>query len=424
MTTAIDETMPHEPASRAAARPQATWRPRLLPQAPEDLQAHLSRHGAALYRHEVGALIGDVEASGLTGRGGAAFPVHRKLAAVAQARSTRKVAVANGAESEPASRKDELLLRTAPHLVLDGLQLAAEAVGATEAHLYLHAAPAPQLLRALAERAARRLDPLPVTITQAPPRFLAGQETALVNRLGGGPALPTFQPPRISQRGLGGAPTLVQNAETLAHLALIARYGPRWFRAVGTSDEPGSMLTTVWRPDAKVEVHEVPTGLPVHALLPSDARAWLVGGYHGTWVPLPEAAERVVDLRSMVLAALPADRCGLAEAARVTSYLAAESAGQCGPCLNGLPRIAAALAELAGRGHRRETLDGLERWSGLVTGRGACRHPDGTVRFVRSALQVFGPEIDIHAKGRCSATDRTPFLPVPQGRPTREQDWI
>jgi NADH:ubiquinone oxidoreductase subunit F (NADH-binding) len=123
--------------------------------------------------------------------------VYRKLAVVARAKGTRKVAVANGAESEPASRKDELLLRIAPHLVLDGLQLAAEAVGATEAHLYLHAAPGPQILRALAERAARRLDPLPVSITQAPPRFLAGQETALVNRLGGGPALPTFQPPRV-----------------------------------------------------------------------------------------------------------------------------------------------------------------------------------------------------------------------------------
>ena len=424
MTTAVDETMPHELASCGTARHQAAGLPRLLPQAPEDLQAHLSRYGTAPYLRAAGALIGDVEASGLTGRGGAAFPVHRKLAAVARAGSARKVAVANGAESEPASRKDELLLRIAPHLVLDGLQLAAKAVGATEAHLYLHAVPGPRLLRALAERAARRLDPLPVTITQAPPRFLAGQETALVNRLGGGPARPTFQPPRVSERGVDGAPTLVQNAETLAHLALIARYGPRWFRAVGTDDEPGSMLTTVWCPGARAEVHEVPTGLPLRALLPTDAQAWLVGGYHGTWVPMPEAAERVVDSRSMVLAALPADRCGLAEAARVTSYLAAESAGQCGPCLNGLPRIAAALAELAGRGHRPETLAGLERWSGLVTGRGACRHPDGTVRFVRSALQVFGPEIDLHAQGRCSATDRTPFLPVPDGRPTRKKDWI
>jgi hypothetical protein len=67
---------------------------------------------------------------------------------------------------------------------------------------------------------------------------------------------------------------------------------------------------------------------------------------------------------------------------------------------------------------------GLERWSGLVTARGACRHPDGTVRFVRSALQVFGPDIDLHAQGRCSATDRTPFLPVPDGRPRSKKDWI
>jgi NADH:ubiquinone oxidoreductase subunit F (NADH-binding) len=408
----------------------------LLPQAPEDLHTHLARYGTVPYRGRPGALIDDIEESGLTGRGGAAFPVYRKLAAVARARQGRKVAVANGSESEPASRKDELLLRIAPHLVLDGLQLAAEAVGATEAHLYLHAAPGPQLLRALAERASRRLDQLPVTITQAPPRFLAGQETALVNRLGGGPALPTFQPPRVSDRGLGGAPTLVQNAETLAHLALIARYGPRWFRAVGTPGEPGSMLTTVYRPDAKPEIHEVATGTPLRALLGDgpQAQAWLIGGYHGTWLPLPQAKDLTLDHASLrtfgaapgagVLAALPADRCGLAETARITTYLAAESAGQCGPCLNGLPRIAAALTELAaGRPNPRTRAD-LERWSGLVAGRGACHHPDGTVRFVRSALTTFAPEIDRHARGHCSAKTRTPFLPLPDQRPTSEKDWI
>jgi len=430
----------NQPAPGGAARQAAAGLPRLLPQAPEDLRAHLARYGPAPYRNRVGALINDVEASGLTGRGGAAFPVYRKLAAVARAglrsghlQGGRTVVVANGAESEPASRKDELLLQLAPNLVLDGLQLTAEAVGAAEVHLYLHRAPGPQILRALAERNARGLDRLAVTITQAPPRFLAGQETAVVNRLGGGPALPTFQPPRVSERGLGGAPTLVQNAETLAHLALIARYGPRWFRAVGTSDEPGSMLTTVWRPDAKVEVHEVPTGLPLHALLPTDAQAWLVGGYHGTWLPMPDVAGITLDNASLrrfgasagagVLAALPSDRCGLTEAARVTGYLAAESAGQCGPCLNGLPRIAAALAELAGSGHRRQTLADLKRWSGQVEGRGACHHPDGTVRFVRSALTVFAPEIHRHARGQCSATNRAPFLPLPDGLPTSEEDW-
>jgi NADH:ubiquinone oxidoreductase subunit F (NADH-binding) len=427
---------------------------RLLPAAPEDLRAHLARYGPAPYRNQPGALIADVEASGLTGRGGAAFPVHRKLAAVARAgvRQGRTVVVANGAESEPASRKDELLLQLAPNLVLDGLQLTAEAVGASETHLYLHYAPGPQILRALAERSSRGLDRLGVTITQAPPRFLAGQEAAVVNRLGGGPALPTFQPPRVSERGLGGAPTLVQNVETLAHLALIARYGPRWFRAVGTSDEPGSMLITVYRPGARAYIREAAIGTPLRTLLGDGdgdgagvhgVQAWLVGGYHGTWLPLPDAAGITLDNASLrrfgaaagagVLAALPSDRCGLTEAARVTGYLAAESAGQCGPCLNGLPRIAAALAELAGPGHRRQTLADLERWSGLVTGRGACHHPDGTVRFVRSALTVFEPEIRRHARGQCSAsnhgavnhgaTDRTPFLPLPDGLPTREEDW-
>jgi NADH:ubiquinone oxidoreductase subunit F (NADH-binding) len=436
MTTAVNQSAPG-----GAAR-QAAGLPRLLPAAPEDLRAHLARHGPVPYRGHANLLIADIEASGLTGRGGAAFPVHRKLALVARAgpRRGRKVAVANGAESEPASRKDEMLLRLAPNLVLDGLQLAAEAVGATEAHLYLHYAPGPQILRALAERSSRGLDRLGVTITQAPPRFLAGQEAAVVNRLGGGPALPTFQPPRVSERGLGGAPTLVQNAETLAHLALIARYGPRWFRAVGTSDEPGSMLVTVYRPDARAHIREAAIGTPLRALL-SDGdgtgvhgvQAWLVGGYHGTWLPLPDAAGITLDNASLrrfgaaagagVLAALPSGRCGLTEAARVTGYLAAESAGQCGPCLNGLPRIAAALAELAGSGHRRQTLADLERWSGLVTGRGACRHPDGTVRFVRSALTVFEPEIRRHARGQCAATDRTPYLPLPDGLPTREEDW-
>src|SRR6516162_454849 len=439
MSTVVNESAPG-----GAARQDAGL-PRLLPAAPEDLRTHLARYGPTPYQRRPGVLIAAIEASGLTGRGGAAFPVYRKLDVVARAslRQGRKVVVANGAESEPASRKDEMLLRLAPNLVLDGLQLAAEAVGATEAHLYLHYAPGPQILRALAERSSRGLDRLGVTITQAPPRFLAGQEAAVVNRLGGGPALPTFQPPRVSERGLGGAPTLVQNVETLAHLALIARYGPRWFRAVGTSDEPGSMLTTIYRPDTRAHIREAAIGTPLSALLAtgegaSDGdhagiQAWLVGGYHGTWLPMPDAAGITLDNASLrrfgaaagagVLAALPSGRCGLAETARVTGYLAAESAGQCGPCLNGLPRIAAALAELAGSGHRRQTLADLERWSGLVTGRGACNHPDGTVRFVRSALQVFGPEIGLHAQGRCSATDRTPYLPLPDRMPTREEDW-
>ena len=433
MTTA-PLTQPVNEAAGGAARQAASGLPRLLPLVPgvpEDLRAHLARYG----RPPIGNpnLIRAVEHAGLTGRGGAAFPVHRKLAIVAAARG-RKVMVANGAESEPASRKDALLLRAAPNLVLDGLQLAAQAIGASEAHLYLHPGISPELLDALHQRPAAGLDRLVVTVTDAPARFLAGQESALASRLGGGPAVPAFTPPRVTERGLGGAPTLVQNVETLAHLALIARYGPRWFRALGTVSEPGSMLTTV-HTSAGSQVTEAEIGAPLRTLIPlSNSQAVLIGGFHGTWLPISSVNTLTLDNQTLikhgaavgagVIAALPADRCGLAEAARVVRYLAAESAGQCGPCLNGLPRMAAGLAELAGRGHRKQIRADLERWAGLVTGRGACNHPDGTVRFVRSTLTVFAPEISLHARGHCSATNRTPFLPLPAAMPATEEDWI
>jgi NADH:ubiquinone oxidoreductase subunit F (NADH-binding) len=430
----------------------ATELPRLLP-SPEnkrahDWHAHAGRHGTLPYRDRQGILIRDIEAAGLTGRGGAAFPVHRKLQAVLDAAGKRRrtpVVIANGAESEPASDKDATLLWLSPHLVLDGLQLAAEAVGADTAVLYTHVNRSRDVGRRLREalqaRQAAGVDRVPVQLAQAPARFLSGQETALVNHLSGGPAIPTFTPPRITERGLGGVPTLVQNAETLAHLALIARNGPRWFRSIGTDAEPGSMLATVRRADGQPRISEVPLGIPLKDLIGeiSPDSAVLIGGYHGTWLPGSEARRLTLDNRSLaqaqarvgagIVVVLPPDRCGLVETASVVRYLSLESAGQCGPCLNGLPRIAAALTEIAagragGQRGRPQAIADVERWSGLVTGRGACHHPDGTTRFVRSALRTFAAEVDRHQQGRCSAGVTRPFLPVPKDAARTEQDWI
>jgi NADH:ubiquinone oxidoreductase subunit F (NADH-binding) len=411
--------------------------PRLLPVRPgqADLRAHLARLGSPPYRNQAGLLIGDVQAAGLTGRGGAAFPVHRKLAAVANA-GRPPVVVGNGAEGEPASRKDRELLWRVPHLVLDGLQLAAEAVGAVAATLYVHRdARLRQHVRvALGQRAAAGLDRVDVGLLDAPPRFLSGAESALVNAVNGGPAIPGYQPPRVFEKGVAGRPTLVQNVETLAHLALIARFGPAWFRSVGTPDEPGSMLCTVLQADGRL-VTEVALGTPIGGLLEltGNVQAVLCGGYHGAWLDPGTAAGLALDNASLrpagaligpgVLIGLPADRCGLAETARAARYLALESAGQCGPCLNGLPRIANALTDLAGPRPSRRTLADLRRWAGLVEGRGACHHPDGTVRFVRSALAVFGQEIERHASGRCAANSARPFLPLPPGPEPTEASW-
>src|SRR5580698_7016621 len=431
--TAATAGASHDGASRSTAPSDI---PRLLPPAqegkrPQDLAAHLARHGDLPYRDRVGTpaspggLINDIGHSGLTGRGGAAFPVHRKLAAVLEAADRRRrtpAVIANGAESEPASDKDATLLWLAPHLVLDGLQLAAEALGADTAILVTHADRehdvAGRVRQALQERLHTRLDRVPVQLAVAPARFLSGQETALVNHLGGGPSIPTFMPPRITERGLNANPTLVQNVETLAHLALIARRGPHWFRQVGTAAEPGSMLATIRRADGQPRITEVPLGLPLRDLLGETAQhpeaAVLLGGYHGMWLPAARAAALTLDNRSLepagarvgagIVISLPPDRCGLVETARVVRYLALESAGQCGPCLNGLPRIAAAFVELATGRPRPHTIEDLRRWSGLVTGRGACHHPDGTARLVRSALLTFAAEADRHARGRCSAT--------------------
>ena len=411
--------------------------PRLFPAGggPAGLADHLAAHGAPPYRGGPGRLIADVAESGLTGRGGAAFPVSRKLAAVAAA-GRAAVVVANGAESEPLSAKDAALLRYSPHLVLDGLQLAAEAVGARRAVLYLHEGliTAERLDALFSERRSAGLDEAAADVVIAPPRFLSGQETAVVSVLNGGAALPAFTPPRPFERGVGGAPTLVQNVETLAHLALIARYGGAWFRGLGTADEPGSMLATVRQADGGSAAMEAAIGTPLADLvvLGDHVQAVLVGGYHGTWLPASRAGSLALSNASLrsagaspgagVLAALPAGRCGLAETARVVRYLALESAGQCGPCLNGLPRIAAALADLAGSRPGSRVIADLDRWAGQTEARGACHHPDGTVRFVRSALRVFAAEIRCHRQGRCTATSGQPFLPVPAG-PAGDDDW-
>src|SRR5947209_10515387 len=178
-------TLPH-PAMAAGGLPPGPGLPRLLPDAgavPVDLRADLAAHGPLRPAGGRGGLQREVEAAGLTGRGGAAFPVARKLAAAAQARPA-PVVVGNGAEGEPASSKDRSLLWISPHLVLDGLQLAAAAAGSRAAVLYvqrnerLHA----RLAGAIAERAAAGIDAARVDLVPAPDRFLAGEESALADR--------------------------------------------------------------------------------------------------------------------------------------------------------------------------------------------------------------------------------------------------
>jgi NADH:ubiquinone oxidoreductase subunit F (NADH-binding) len=425
-------------SDRAEARNAGGLRPsdlpRLLPArfwgGPASLAEHLTRHGRppapgpdARWQAK---LIAEVSRAGLTGRGGGSFPTARKLHAVASGRD-EPVVIANGTEGEPASAKDKVLLAREPHLVLDGAVLAAEMVRARQAIVVVHDAVRDTVGAAAAERKRARLDRVTIKVVTAADGFVAGEASALVNWVERGIPLPTAAPPRVSERGLDGRPTLVQNVETLAHLALIARHGARWFRSLGTPAEPGSMLVTVIGAVHRPGVYEIEIGLPAGQVLELAGGpavplgALLIGGYFGTWAdpatagPLPFSA---AGLRAVgagpgagLVAALPGDACGLTETARVARYLAAESAGQCGPCVFGLDSIAGELEALAAG--RRFDMGRLRRWLGQVDGRGACHHPDGAVHMIRSALEVFGAEIGQHVSGWCCGTRPPGVLPVP-----------
>jgi NADH:ubiquinone oxidoreductase subunit F (NADH-binding) len=393
---------------------------RLLIAAAPDLVTHRSRNGPLPWLGGPGYLLPIVEASGLSGRGGAGFPTWRKLAAVAS--GDRPVVIANGAEGEPASAKDRALLTTAPHLVLDGLQLAAEAVGAGFAYAYVPAVLAGGVRHALAERARGGWDRVRVEVVEAPDEFVAGEESAVVARIEGRPALPRDTPRLVVSAGVRGRPTLVQNVETLAHLAMIARHGAAWFREQGTGAEPGTFLATVSGAVTAPGVYEMPYGAALTELLAraggpaAPMQALLVGGYHGTWLPGPLASAALMSRAALaplgaspgagVVVVLPAGVCGLAVSARIASYLAAQTAGQCGPCVNGLPRMADTLARLGRMERRPELAAQVERLARLVEGRGACHHPDGTSRFVRSSLLTFADEVQAHLDGRCQAPAR------------------
>jgi NADH:ubiquinone oxidoreductase subunit F (NADH-binding) len=365
-------------------------------------------------------LIDAIDASGLRGRGGADFPTARKLRAVAARRRVSAVVV-NGSETEPASGKDRLLLSRLPHLVLDGAMLAAGAVGASEVIVRTRAPGAASSTWAALEGAVavRAGGSVPVRLVGGPEGYVAGEESAVIQSLNGGPALPTFVPPRPYERGFRGRPTLIQNPETLAHIALIARFGADWFRELGTTADPGSVLVTISGAVAAPGVYELAFGTPLSALLAAAGgrseplRALLVGGYFGTWVRASSALSLRLareDLRSVgcamgsgVVIALGERSCGLDESARVIEYLAGQSAGQCGPCVHGLRAIADSVSAMAAGtatiGEREQVL----AWARDVRGRGACHHPDGAVRFVESALRVFGDEIESHASGACCA---------------------
>jgi len=402
---------------------------------PTDLASHIAALGPAPLPRDArrgwrDAFVAMLEASGLGGRGGAGFPAAVKLAA-AEARGPGGTILINAMEGEPASDKDKLLLMRSPHLVLDGAQLLAAVTGARRVTLCVpegrhHVATA--VRRALEERMAAACVPVPEVMVHPPDRFIAGEESALVRWVDSGRSLPSFRPDKGVALRIGRHAALVHNAETLAHVALIARTGPAAFRSRGLAEDPGTSLVTVTGAVENPGVVEIERGTALidiarRALPAGEPQALLVGGYGGAWVaprhfatPYASFALRAIGATAGVgvMVVLGETACGLMESARLVSYLAGQSAGQCGPCVYGLPAIAGDLARLARGDADAGLLVRLDRRLREVDGRGACRHPDGAVQLARSALQVFADDVAAHAAGApCPHWNRVSQLRFP-----------
>jgi NADH:ubiquinone oxidoreductase subunit F (NADH-binding) len=406
------------------------------PHSYESFSEHEKRLGA---RPAAGTRLLEVlRDSGLRGRGGAWFPTWRKWAAVAEKSDGHAVVVINGSEGEPLSAKDRVLLQMRPHLVLDGAELAAEALGADVIVLYLSrlSRDTDHAIRLALDERTERGGP-EIRVERTAHRYVAGEASAAVARVSGAQSKPRFALHHSAEKGVNEQPTLVQNAETLAHVALIARYGAGWFRSLGTSGAPGTTLMTLSGNVARPGVYEVDLASTIGAVLrdvggttspPSGA---LLGGYFGSWLA-PQTLEAMpLDVDALrtahgaafgcgVLAVLPQGGCAVVESTRILSYLAAESAGQCGPCVNGLAALAETMHRIASSDAEFGDIDLVWRWIDMVKGRGACHHPDGAVGQLFTALTVFKPHLQTHLLGHACAGSRSVGFPPP---PSPGDEW-
>jgi len=366
-------------------------------------------------------LLAEVEASGLQGRGGAAFPLAVKLRTVRdngrlQGRTFGGSAVvANGEEGEPASIKDRWLLRNRPHLVLDGLRLAAAMVAADRAYVYVSD---PESARSVdAALTERPFGDITVELCTVAPGYIAGEETAVTRAINGGPVKPTDKPPRPFQKGVGGRPTLVSNVETLANLPYLQSHGAAAFRSQGTSLSPGTFLVTLTGAGRPPGLYEIPHGLPFgellarHGISPDQVTGALLGGYFAGLLDraVLDATLDHETLRGLgsglgcgAIAVL-ADDCPVAVAASVLAFFARENAGQCGSCFNGTAAMAAAAGALRDGVATSDDLGRLRRWSVQLRGRGACATLDAATNMAGTLLDRFPDAVARHLDDACAA---------------------
>jgi NADH:ubiquinone oxidoreductase subunit F (NADH-binding) len=349
-------------------------------------------------------LIGE---AGLTGRGGAAFPTAVKLEAALEHHARL---IVNACDGEIGAAKDGWVVEH--HL--DELVRGAALLSARR----------PSTVRYAAHRGsptALRLRQAGLHVLEVPGRYVSSEESSLISLAQGGLARPMTKRTPFVAGGRDSAgrrikPTIVANAETVWRVAQIASFGPEWFRGFGTAAEPGPRLVSANGPSARGVVLETEAGVPMLDLiaaiggLPADAEAVLVGGLGGSFVPADAVRTMTWSTAELsrfgtatgpgIIEVIGATECPVALVDRFLAYAAGESAGQCGPCMFGVPALASDWRAFAERPTAR-LLETISRRAGLLPGRGACRFPDGVGQFVASALHVYRDHLEGHVVGYC-----------------------
>jgi NADH:ubiquinone oxidoreductase subunit F (NADH-binding) len=402
--------------------------PRLLRQGAEDYTDYRSAGGYQPLE-DPDHLLGQVDLSGLLGRGGAAFPLAVKLQTVRDNGATAggAVVIANGEEGEPASVKDRWLLRNRPHLVLDGLRLAAQMVRAERAYVYVSDPAAAQAVTTALDAIEREvLAGLSITVLTVDPGYVAGEETAAVRAINGGPAKPTDKPPRPFEEGVGRLPTMVSNVETLALIPFLLRHGAEAFRSHGTSTSPGTFLATITGAGRPAALYEIPHGLAftelldIHGVPAEQVHGVLMGGYFAGLLNRDilditldhESLRRLDSGLGCGAITILTDDCPVAVAAAVMAYFDRENAGQCGSCFNGTAAMSAVTEALRDGVATQEDLARLERWSVVLRGRGACATLDAATNVAASLLSAFPQVVDRHLQNTCESCRDGAFMAV------------
>ena len=392
-----------------------------------DLDAWLAQGGGeGLSRalQDPGAVIAEIGQADLRGMGGAGFATHRKWTPVAAAPAGDKYVICNGNEDEPGTFKDRFLLEHTPHQVIEGALIAAVATRAN--HVVLYVNPHQQLALAVTRQAIQQWQehplfaaieqavggPLSLRVVPSSGLYIGGEETAVISSVEGGFPFPRRKPPFPAEHGVHGAPTIVNNTETLAHVPGILRNGGEWYRSLGLGNAAGTKLYSLSGDVLRPGLYELPMGTSLETLVfghgggmlqGKEFKAVFTGGPSNTLLTkrdldvaldFDSVRQRRSRLGTGAMIVVSEGTSIVRKVAEYVSFFAQGSCGQCPPCKGGTFQLMRLLNRIdTGRGVRAD-LEALENLCRILPGSGRCGLIDGAVTVVDSSIHQFREEYE------------------------------